>query len=166
MENEWNQQQQGDIYEREKVRGHLKALEICWYVWGGMSLLGVLFGVIYVVIGLALTGASSGGSSPSFGGPGSYGGPPPSGPPPEIGTIFAGLGACVTLLSGVLGTLSILAGRGIAKRTNRTLTYVMAGISCLSIPLGTVLGVFTFVVLGSPMAKRMYYEAEGGAASW
>lgn len=35
---------------------------------------------------------------------------------------------------------------------------VVAGVSCLSIPLGTALGVFTFIVLSRPSIVRLFEE--------
>ena len=36
---------------------------------------------------------------------------------------------------------------------------VIAGINCLHIPLGTLLGVFTLVVLGRESVRKLYLDA-------
>ena len=56
------------------------------------------------------------------------------------------------LLGWALAGLTAYAGRCIQKRKTKTLIYIMAGFNCLFVPYGTLLGVFTFIVLGSPAA--------------
>jgi hypothetical protein len=52
--------------------------------------------------------------------------------------------------------LNLMAWRHIKARRARTLTFVTAGFNCLAMPLGTVLGIFTFIVLLRPSVKRLY----------
>lgn len=44
----------------------------------------------------------------------------------------------------------------IKHRKGRTFTQIVAGLSCLNMPLGTALGVFTFVVLSRPSVRQLY----------
>jgi len=44
----------------------------------------------------------------------------------------------------------------IKKRKNRTFSLVVAGINCLQMPFGTVLGVFTIIVLMRPSVQTGY----------
>lgn len=68
--------------------------------------------------------------------------------------VFSGL-----LIVGIV-TLNILAGRFLRSCRNRTFLFVVAGLNCLNIPLGTVLGVFTIVVLVRPtVADRFLANA-------
>jgi len=46
-----------------------------------------------------------------------------------------------------LAVLMIIAGRFLAKRRHHTFCIVVAAIACLFMPFGTILGVFTLVVL-------------------
>ena len=46
--------------------------------------------------------------------------------------------------------LQFLAGRFIALRRHRMFCLVIAGLICLWVPLGTALGVYTFVILTRP----------------
>jgi len=63
-----------------------------------------------------------------------------------IMAIFAVLGA----------VLNFLSARAMTRRENKTLSMVTAGVNCLGFPLGTALGVFTFVVLGRPSVSVIY----------
>ena len=79
--------------------------------------------------------------------------PANSEPPPVIVfRIMAGVFGFVTFLVWTLGCLTAYAGRCIQKRRHKLLIYLMAGLNCLFIPYGTLLGVFTFIILGSPVA--------------
>ena len=73
-------------------------------------------------------------------------------PPVAIFRIMAGIMGGVVFLAWVGGVLTLYSGNCIKKRKHRTLVYVMAALNCLFIPYGTLLGVFTFIILGSPEA--------------
>lgn len=72
-----------------------------------------------------------------------------------VGMILAGLAFAVCLA---------LAGRYLARRTHYTFCLVMAAISCLFVPLGTVLGVFTILVLIRPSVKERFEGAPSASA--
>ena len=65
---------------------------------------------------------------------------------------MAGVMSGMMLLGWTFGVLTIYVGRCVQKRRNKTLIYIMAALSCMFIPDGTLLGVFTFIVLASPAA--------------
>jgi hypothetical protein len=62
------------------------------------------------------------------------------------------------LLGWTFGALTLYAGRSIQKRRHKALIYVMAAFNCMFIPYGTLLGVFTFIILGSPPAIQEFSE--------
>jgi hypothetical protein len=140
----------GDLSPQD--RSHLTTLAVCHYVLGGLQAFVGLFFAIYIVLGIAFLS-------------GGFGTPP--GNPREIhliGTIFIVMG-CVGLLLGVgVGVLTILAGRCLQTQRKRTFCMVMAGINCMFVPLGTVLGVFTFVVLGRPAVQQAFAIKEATGA--
>ncbi len=70
--------------------------------------------------------------------------------------MFIGIGSCGVTWGWVTGILTIISGRRIAKQRSRVFSLVMAGVNCLSIPIGTTLGVFTFIVLLRPSVQAMY----------
>ena len=47
-----------------------------------------------------------------------------------------------------------------AKRRKRMFSYVMAAILCAFMPFGTVLGVFTLIVLGRESVRQLYLEKQ------
>lgn len=113
---------------------HLKILSVGYYVMAGMIVFFALFGLIYVVLGIVFTID-----------------PPPtrSGDPPVtfMGPLFAIIGGLVTAFGSAFGVCTFLAGRYLKRRQHRTFCFVMAGLNCFYIPIGTALGVFTILVL-------------------
>ena len=121
---------------------HLKVLAICHYVAGGLVILFSSIGLIYVAIGLMFTsGAMKGGPNP---------------PPPQVGWIFVGMGSLFTCLGCLAGIANIISARFMQKRRRRLFSLVIAGIDCAWFPIGTVLGVFTFLVLLRTSVKLLY----------
>jgi hypothetical protein len=49
-----------------------------------------------------------------------------------------------------------LAARWLTQYRNRTFVYVIAALSCLAIPYGTLLGIFTFMVFARPACKDFF----------
>jgi hypothetical protein len=72
------------------------------------------------------------------------------------------IGIAFTLAGATYVVLVALAGRFIARRHHWMFCIVMAGLSCAFFPFGTVLGVFTIVVLSRSDVKAAF---EGGAIS-
>jgi hypothetical protein len=58
------------------------------------------------------------------------------------------------------GVLNVISGLCLRARKGRTFSLVVAGINCLYIPLGTLLGVFTIIVLLRDSVRELY--AAGG----
>jgi len=123
---------------------HLKLLAIFHYVMGGLSFLGSLGGAFYMFAGFVLFRNLPAPTSTS------------SAPPAEIGWIFAFVGGLIVLLCVAIGVCLIIAGRTLTARRNRTFCLVVAGINCLHFPLGTTLGVFTFIVLMRPSVAAQF----------
>jgi hypothetical protein len=57
----------------------------------------------------------------------------------------------------------IQAGRYLSRHVNRTFCLVVAGIECVFTPFGTVLGVFTIIVLMRDSVRELF-EGSGGNA--
>lgn len=81
-------------------------------------------------------------------------------PPPA--ELFVGMkwfyGVCAAGLLGT-GALNLLAGFFLRARTHRIFTFVVAAINCFYMPLGTALGIFTFIVLLRDSVRRLYEPA-------
>jgi hypothetical protein len=124
---------------------HLKLLSIFHYVVGGLMALFACFPIIHLVLGIIMI-ASPESMSESGGQP----------PPAFIGWLFALVGAGFIFLGWSLAACIVLAGRFLARRRHYMFCLVMAGIECLFMPFGTVLGVFTIVVLTKVSVKKMF----------
>jgi hypothetical protein len=83
--------------------------------------------------------------------PGSSGGPPP-----EVGWILIALGGSFSLLVWLMAACTLFAGYNLSKKRRYLFCFVIACICCASIPLGTILGVFTIVVLARPGVKELF----------
>jgi hypothetical protein len=119
---------------------HLRLLSIFHYVVGGILGFFACIPIIHLIIGIAmLTGA--------FGG---------DGPPPPVGLMFVMMGLIAMTLGWTLAICLIVSGRRLGRRTNYKFCFVIACISCAFSPFGTVLGVFTIIVLVRPAVKELF----------
>jgi hypothetical protein len=119
---------------------HLKVLSICYMVSAGVSAFFSLFGLFYMAMGALMATAIS--QIPNSAGNGNQ--PPPA----FIGWFFGGIGFAMFVLMIIIGLLKLRAAFCIKQRRSRTFCMVVAALCCLGIPYGTLLGVFTFIVLG------------------
>jgi hypothetical protein len=127
---------------------HLRLLALFHYiVAGGLGLLACI-PLLLVIAGVAtLNGVA----------PESPGQPVP---PPEAGWFFIAVGSVMLLAGWTVAAAVLLAGRRLARQTHRTYCLVIAAIECLFAPLGTLLGIFTIVVLMRPSVQRLFDEAK------
>lgn len=126
-------------------REHLRLLALFHYVVGSVVGLTACILIVHFFMGLVmlLTG------------------------PPEmrvIGLLFAAIGGVGLLLGWTFAALTIYTGKCITNRKQRTLTLVVAGINCLYFPYGTILGIFTFMVLSRDSVKRIYDDCRMAVA--
>mgnify|MGYP000166472252 CR=1 FL=1 len=62
----------------------------------------------------------------------------------------------IMLTGWILAVCILLAGRFLARRTHYLYCLIMAGVECLFMPLGTVLGVFTIIVLDRDSVRQTF----------
>jgi hypothetical protein len=130
----------GSVDER-----HISLLSIFHFIWGGLSALLFSFGLIHVALGVMMVASPRGFASPG------------QAPPPAfVGWLFILIGGAVVLFGWIIGGLTIYSGVCMRRRRYHTFSLIIAAISCLSFPLGTALGVFTFIVLLRPSVKAEY----------
>lgn len=122
----------------------LRLLSIFHYVVAGLAALFALFPIIHLVLGLAMIIAPD-----KMGG---HGGPPPA----FIGWFFVIFAVVFITLGWVFAAFVFTAGRFLAKRKNHTFCLVMAGVECIFMPFGTVLGIFTILVLMRDSVKQIF----------
>jgi len=77
-------------------------------------------------------------------------------PPPFMGWMFILIGGAVVLAGWIYAAAMVAAGRFLARRKHYSYCLAMAAVSCLFAPLGTVLGVFTLLVLMRPSVKTAF----------
>ena len=82
--------------------------------------------------------------------------------PKEIMTMMIGFYVVFGLIACAMATANFMSARYIKKRKNKTFSIVVAAINCLQMPFGTVLGVFTIIVLMRPSVQSSY---EAGKAA-
>lgn len=128
----------------------LRLLSIFHYVMAGFIALCSLFPVVYLVLGIAVLGGvmpvdSNTASSPA-----------------EVqlmGWVFTGMGAVFFLFMLAAALLIGYAGRCLARQQRHTLCLIAAGLCCMSLPLGTILGIFTLVILSRPSVRERFLHA-------
>jgi hypothetical protein len=129
---------------------HLRLLAIFHYIGAGLALAGLCFLFIHYLFFHAF-----------FLDAGAWKGTKQGPTIPQVAAFFQlfYLGFGLFLLASAFGNLfsAIFLGR----RTNRTFSLAVAGLNCLHVPFGTVLGGFTFAVLLRPSVREAY-EARSG----
>lgn len=123
---------------------HLRLLSIFHYVVAAITALFSLFPMIHLVIGIGLVTGRMEGTDPSA---------------KLAGWFFVAI-ACVLIFCGLLlAGFIAYAGRCLSRRRRYTLCMVVAALSCMMMPFGTVLGVFTLVVLTRPSVRSLFVPA-------
>lgn len=130
----------------------LQLLSVLHYVMAGFTALFSLFPVIYLVLGIAVLSGAMPVDSSTASSPGEV---------QLMGWVFTGLGTVFFL--GMLATAGLVgyAGRCLAREQRHTLCMVAAGVCCMFMPLGTILGVFTLVTLTRTSVRQRF--AHGAA---
>lgn len=120
---------------------HLNLLSIFHFVMAAVTFLLASIPILHIAIGyLILTGPLDG-SSP---------------PPAIVGWLFMVFGAVFVLFGWIVAALTAVAGLRLKQRRSRIFCMVIAAIQCLNMPLGTILGVFTLIVLSRPSVVALF----------
>lgn len=128
---------------------HLRLPAIFHYAVAGLAALFSLFPLIYTTIGSIFVFVAR------------HGTPKPGEelPPEFLGWIFAGLGSFLFLIGIAMAICILIAGRCLSHRKHYSFALVMACIECLFVPFGTILGVFTIVVLSREPVRGLFPTA-------
>lgn len=122
----------------------LTLLGVLHYVAAGLTALFGCFPLLYVAIGVMMFVESRG---PAAG---------PNEPPAWFGLLFAAMGVVGSVISWAMAAAIGTCGYYLRTHRNHTFCVVVAAIECLSVPLGTILGVFTIVTLVDPEVKALF----------
>lgn len=121
---------------------HLRLLSIFYYLMALLIALFSLLPVFHLLLGMAM----------AFGW-GDFEGDPP---PPLIGWMVSCIAGFLVLLGLTCAACFALAGRNLARHRSWIFCMVIAGIACSMMPIGTVLGVFTILVLNRPSVRALF----------
>ena len=139
--------------QRKIDAGHLQLLGILHCVLAGLSVVGLGFLFLHRAIMQTVLNHPEAWNTPKGGGP----------PPAEFFAIFQWVYLIMGGLIVVGGVLNAISGWCILKQRARMFSLIVAGVDCLMFPFGTVLGVFTFVVLLRDSVLEVY-EADALSA--
>ncbi len=128
---------------------HLRLLAIFHYIVAGLAALFSLFPLLYTTMGGIFIFAARHGTSK----------PGEELPPEFLGWIFVGVGSFLFLLGIAMAICILIAGRCLSRRKGYSFALVMACIECLFVPFGTILGVFTIIVLSREPVKALFSAA-------
>lgn len=131
---------------------HLRLLAVFHYVVGGLAALVSCLFLFHLGFGLTM-----------LMNPKALGGEPA---PTFVGLFMTVLGSIALVCGWTFAACLVHAGRCLARQRSWTFCAVMAGIACAMMPFGTVLGVFTLIVLLRPSVRaRFGMPAAAPAAS-
>ena len=126
---------------------HLDLLAVFHYIVGGLTALFSCVFLLHVAFGIALLcGALEGKDAP----------------PKFFAWLFILFPSFCILSGWTLAGFILAAGRRLKRRVSRTFCLVVAGLECFMMPFGTVLGVFTIIVLMKEPVKLLF---ETGSAA-
>jgi hypothetical protein len=127
-------------------REHLQLLAIFHYVVAGLAALFSFFPLLYTTVGVIFIFAARHGTAK----------PGEELPPEFLGWIFTVIGSALFLTGIAMAICILIAGRSLALRKRYSFVLVMACIECLFLPFGTILGVFTIVVLSRESVRELF----------
>jgi heme/copper-type cytochrome/quinol oxidase subunit 3 len=125
-------------------REHLRLLSIFHFVNTGLAGFGLLFTAFHYAM-----------MSRVFANPAMWHGHP--NPPPQgFFDMFIWLYVFMAVMMLVGGSLNLMVALRLRQRRSRMLCQIVSGLNCLQMPLGTLLGVFTLLVLGRDSVREAF----------
>jgi len=131
--------------QRKIDADHLKLLSIFHFVGAGLAVLGLLFLLAHFAIFHAFL------SNPKI-----WQDQKQAPPPAEFFAVFKWFYLVFGVWFFASGVLNVISGLCLRAKKHRTFSLIVAAINCLHIPLGTVLGVFTIIVLIRDSVRELY----------
>ena len=130
--------------QKDKDKEHLRILSIVYYVLAGLTALFSLIPIIHVIMGIVMLTVPGSEDVKTVHGP------------EGMGWFFIIIGGSIIFLGEALALVMFLSGRALARCKHYVFSFVIAVLSCLMIPYGTALGIFTIIVLTRDSVKRLY----------
>lgn len=129
----------------DKDSNNLALLSVFHYVIGVVGLFFSLFPLIHVFIGWMIINS-----------PEKMAGKTGTPPPAAVGWVFLIAGITLIFVGFSLSICMLLSSRWLSQRKNPGFSFVIACIECLCMPVGTILGIFTVIVLQRDSVKELY----------
>jgi len=120
---------------------HLDLLAVFHYVVAGITALMACIPLLHLAVGIAFLLAPATGPDP---------------PPRFLGWFFIFFAGFFILCGWTLALFMFLTGRCLHRRRAWKFCLVVGAIECIVMPFGTVLGVFTIVVLSRQSVKELF----------
>jgi hypothetical protein len=129
---------------------HLRLLAIFHYIVTGLAALFSFFPLLYTAMGAIFLFAAR------------HGTPKPGEelPPEILGWLFVAFGALFFLAGIAMAICILFAGISLSRRRCYWFAFVVACIECIFIPFGTILGIFTIIVLSRESVKALFSTAQ------
>jgi hypothetical protein len=128
---------------------HLRLLSIFHYVVAGLTALFACFPVFHLIFGLVMLIAP-----PAANGP--HGHVHDVAVVRMMGAAFVIVALFVIVAGWSLAVCVLFAGQFLSRHRHYTFCLVIAALLCMITPFGTVLGVFTIIVLMRPSVKLLF----------
>ena len=125
---------------------HVDLLSMFHYIVGGITALFSCIPFVHVALGLAMLSGKMFGENHA------------AQPPAFIGWIFVIIGGILIVLGWSMAICIIIAGRQLKRHRSRMYCMVIAGLECLFMPFGTVLGVFTLIALNKDSIRELFVQ--------
>lgn len=127
----------------DKNLENLRVLGIFYYVVAAFAAMIALIPMIHLTIGSVLLIVSLVNPKVMF-------------PLTFVGGVFVLVASFLILLGATFGTCLFLAGRFLRQTRHYYFCLVMGGVACVFFPWGTILGVFTLVLLSKEEVKSLF----------
>ena len=121
----------------------LDLLKIFYFVFAALQAFGGCVPIIHLSIGIAMISGKLNGHGADN-------------PPEAFGWFFVVLALVLMTVFWTLAAMTFTAGRRLGERRSYTFCFVIAALLCVFMPLGTILGVFTILVLQRPSVKARF----------
>jgi len=123
---------------------HLRLLSIFHYIYAGINAAYALLPLIHVCLAAAIL---TGSAAEMFG---------KDGPPAFVGLLIILIGGAIIIIGLAHAALNFFAARFIAAREHYVYCFAVAVVNCICVPLGTILGIFTIIVLTRQSVKALF----------
>lgn len=132
-------------FEHAKDERHLGQLSLGFKIYAGINALFSCIPFIHLFIGIMMvTGRLDDGANP---------------PPAAFGWFFIVLASVFIIGGWALSICNFYAGRFLKEHRNYTFCFVMSCINCSMMPFGTILGVFSILVLMRDSVKNIFDDS-------